>query len=202
MRVFGGSLRLRRVRAGGCNAWQADANVLETATFDTAPFGVQFVVSPLHADGLLVTKPVTENLREALLAPYKAVPHPRIVIASGACATSLGPFAEFSAVHNGVDRFLPVDLYVPRCPPSLGRFWMAFFVSCAVCMASPKAPKPAQRYLPARWASFATTKPAADPLRFLPSSVSTWFFTRQSAIASSRGRRQPVASAASPVPLL
>lgn len=116
-RLFGRSLRLRQVSAGGCNACEADANVLGTVTFDMARFGVQFVASPRHADGLLVTGPVTENMREALLATYEAVPHPKIVIASGACAISGGPFAGFGAVHNGVDKFLPVDLYVPGCPP-------------------------------------------------------------------------------------
>ncbi|MFN3412990.1 MAG: NADH-quinone oxidoreductase subunit NuoB [Thermoanaerobaculum sp.] len=115
--LFGRSLRLRQVSAGGCNACEADANVLGTVTFDMARFGVQFVASPRHADGLLVTGPVTENMREALLATYEAVPQPKIVIASGACAISGGPFAGFPAVHNGVDTFLPVDLYVPGCPP-------------------------------------------------------------------------------------
>uniref|UniRef100_A0A7C2SH87 NADH-quinone oxidoreductase subunit NuoB n=2 Tax=Thermoanaerobaculum aquaticum TaxID=1312852 RepID=A0A7C2SH87_9BACT len=115
--LFGRSLRLRQVSAGGCNACEADANVLGTVTFDMARFGVQFVASPRHADGLLVTGPVTENMREALLATYEAVPQPKIVIASGACAISGGPFAGFPAVHNGVDKFLPVDLYVPGCPP-------------------------------------------------------------------------------------
>lgn len=116
-RLFGRSLRLRQVSAGGCNACEADANVLGTVTFDMARFGVQFVASPRHADGLLVTGPVTENMREALLATYEAVPQPKIVIASGACAISGGPFAQFPAVHNGVDKFLPVDLFVPGCPP-------------------------------------------------------------------------------------
>ncbi|BCW93821.1 MAG: hydrogenase [Thermoanaerobaculum sp.] len=115
--LFGRSLRLRQVSAGGCNACEADANVLGTVTFDMARFGVQFVASPRHADGLLVTGPVTENMREALLATYEAVPQPKIVIASGACAISGGPFAGFPAVHNGVDKFLPVNLYVPGCPP-------------------------------------------------------------------------------------
>lgn len=116
-RLFGRSLRLRQVSAGGCNACEADANVLGTVTFDMARFGVQFVASPRHADGLLVTGPITENMREALLETYEAVPAPKIVIASGACAISGGPFAGFPAVHNGVDRILPVDLYVPGCPP-------------------------------------------------------------------------------------
>lgn len=116
-RLFGRSLRLRQVSAGGCNACEADANVLGTITFDMGRFGVQFVASPRHADGLLVTGPVTENMREALIATYEAVPDPKIVIASGACAISGGPFAGFRAVHNGVDTFLPVDLYVPGCPP-------------------------------------------------------------------------------------
>ncbi len=82
-RLFGRSLRLRQVSAGGCNACEADVNVLNTVVFDLSRFGIQFVASPRHADGLLITGPVTENMRIALQKTYDAVPAPKLVIAVG-----------------------------------------------------------------------------------------------------------------------
>ena len=117
-RLFGRSLKLRQVSAGGCNACEADLNVLSTVVFDLARFGIQFVASPRHADGIVITGPVSENMRAALLDTYAAVPAPKLVISVGACAISGGPFLDNPEVHNGADRFLPVDLYVPGCPPS------------------------------------------------------------------------------------
>ena len=116
-RLFGRSLKLRQVSAAGCNACEADLNVLGTVVFDLGRFGIQFVASPRHADGLIVTGPVSENMRHALLETYAAVPPPKLVIAVGACAISGGPFIDNSEVHNGCGEFLPVDLYVPGCPP-------------------------------------------------------------------------------------
>jgi Ni,Fe-hydrogenase III small subunit/ferredoxin len=116
-RLFGRSLKLRQVSAGGCNGCEADTNVLTTLVFDLGRFGIDFVASPRHADGLLITGPVTDNMRDALLLCYEAVPPPKLVIAVGACAISGGPFIGHSVVNNGADRFLPVDLYVPGCPP-------------------------------------------------------------------------------------
>src|SRR5262249_47799206 len=87
-RLFGRSLKLRQVSAGGCNACEADVNVLGTVVFDLGRFGIQFVASPRHADGLLVTGPVTQNMKLALKKTYDAVPAPKIVIAVGACAIS------------------------------------------------------------------------------------------------------------------
>ncbi len=116
-RVLGRSLKLRQVSAGGCNACEADVNVLNTIVFDLARFGIQFVASPRHADGLLITGPVTANMKLALHKTYDAVPAPKIVIAVGACAISGGPFAGHPETHDGVDGELPVDLYVPGCPP-------------------------------------------------------------------------------------
>jgi len=114
---FGRSLKLRQVSAGGCNACEADVNVLNTVVYDLGRFGIQFVASPRHADGLLITGPVTENMRWALQKTYDAVPSPKIVIAVGACAISGGPYIDHPEVHNGADGVLPVDLYIPGCPP-------------------------------------------------------------------------------------
>ncbi len=116
--LFGRSLKLREVSAGGCNACEADTNVLSTIGWDLGRFGVQFVASPRHADGIFVTGPVSENMREALLATYQAIPEPKLVIVAGACAINGGPFMDLAETHNGADRFVPVDLYIPGCPPS------------------------------------------------------------------------------------
>lgn len=116
-RLFGRSLKLRVVSAGGCNGCESDVNVLGTLVFDLGRFGIQFVASPRHADGLLVTGPVTENMRVALKKTYDAVPEPKIVVAVGACAISGGPYVDHPEVHNGANSVVPVDLYVPGCPP-------------------------------------------------------------------------------------
>jgi Ni,Fe-hydrogenase III small subunit len=115
--LFGRSLKLRQVSAGGCNACEADTNVLSTIGWDLGRFGVQFVASPRHADGIFITGPVSENMRAALLKTYDAIPAPKIVIASGACAINGGPFLDHPEVHNGVGDLLPVDLFIPGCPP-------------------------------------------------------------------------------------
>lgn len=115
--LFGRSLKLRQVSAGGCNACEADINVLGTLVFDLGRFGIQVVASPRHADGLLITGPVTENMRIGLMKTYEAVPTPKIVIAVGACAISGGPYVGHEQVHQGADSCVPVDLYVPGCPP-------------------------------------------------------------------------------------
>jgi Ni,Fe-hydrogenase III small subunit/NAD-dependent dihydropyrimidine dehydrogenase PreA subunit len=116
-RLFGRSLKLRQVSAGGCNACEADLNVLSTIVFDLGRFGIQFVASPRHADGIVVTGPVSENMHTALLDTYAAIPAPKLVIAVGACAISGGPYIDHSEVHNGCASMLPVDLFVPGCPP-------------------------------------------------------------------------------------
>lgn len=116
-RLYGRSFKLREVSAGGCNACEADTNVLSTVGFDLGRFGIQFVASPRHADALYVTGPVSENMREALLQTYAAIPEPRLVIAAGACAISGGPYADNPEQHNGVTDLLPIDLYIPGCPP-------------------------------------------------------------------------------------
>ncbi len=116
-KLFGRSLQLRQVSAAGCNACEADTNVLGTPVFDLARFGISFVASPRHADGIHVTGPISRNMRAALLATYEAVPEPKVVIAAGACAISGGPFYGSGEVAAGLDSILPVDLYIPGCPP-------------------------------------------------------------------------------------
>ena len=116
-RLFGRSLKLRQVSAGGCNACEADVAVLGTVVFDLARFGIQFVASPRHADGLLITGALSRNMRLAVEKTYAAVPEPRLVIAVGACAISGGPYAGHPEVLDGAGSVVPIDLYVPGCPP-------------------------------------------------------------------------------------
>jgi Ni,Fe-hydrogenase III small subunit/ferredoxin len=116
-KLFGRSLRLRQVSAGGCNACEADTNVLGTIGWDLGRFGIQFVASPRHADGLLITGPVSCNMELALKKTYDAVAAPKIVIAVGACAIAGGPFIGHPQVLNGAGYVVPVDLFVPGCPP-------------------------------------------------------------------------------------
>lgn len=117
LKIFGRSLKLREISAGGCNACEADVNVLTTVVFDLSRFGIDFVASPRHADGILVTGPVTKNMAVALRKTYDAVPDPKIVIAVGACAISGGPFAGHKETEGGISDILPVDLFIPGCPP-------------------------------------------------------------------------------------
>jgi Ni,Fe-hydrogenase III small subunit/ferredoxin len=116
-KLFGRSLKLRQVSAAGCNACEADTNVLSTIGFDLGRFGIQFVASPRHADGILVTGPVSNNMRLALEKTYEAIPDPKLVIAVGACAISGGIFADHDEVNNGAEGILNVDLFIPGCPP-------------------------------------------------------------------------------------
>lgn len=116
-KLFGRSLQLRQVSAAGCNACEADLNVLATPFFDLARFGINFVASPRHADGIVVTGPVSRNMKQALLDTYAAVPSPKVVIAVGSCAISGGPFRGSGEITEGLDTLLPVDLFIPGCPP-------------------------------------------------------------------------------------
>ena len=117
LRLFGRSLKLRQVSAGGDNATEADLNVLGTVVFDMGRFGIQFVASPRHADGIVITGPVSENMKQALIMTYEAVPKPKIVIAVGASAISGGIFRGDPEVHDGAEGILPIDLYIPGDPP-------------------------------------------------------------------------------------
>jgi Ni,Fe-hydrogenase III small subunit/ferredoxin len=115
--LFGRSLKLRQVSAGGCNACELDVNVLGTVGWDLGRFGIQLVASPRHADGLLITGALSKNMQLALRKTWDAVPAPKLVIAVGACAISGGPYLDHPEVTNGVEGQLPIDLYVPGCPP-------------------------------------------------------------------------------------
>jgi Ni,Fe-hydrogenase III small subunit/formate hydrogenlyase subunit 6/NADH:ubiquinone oxidoreductase subunit I len=116
-RLFGRSLCLRQVSAGGCNACEADSNVLTTIGWDIGRFGIRFVASPRHADGLLVTGPVSKNMALALEKTWEAVASPKIVIAVGACAISGGPYIGSPEALDGASSKVPSALYVPGCPP-------------------------------------------------------------------------------------
>ena len=117
MRIFGRSLKLRVVSAGGCNGCEVEVNVLGTLSWDLGRFGIQYVASPRHADGLLITGPVTQNMELALRKTYDAVPHPKLVIAVGACAIQGGPYFRQTEQLGGAASVVPVDLYIPGCPP-------------------------------------------------------------------------------------
>jgi len=115
--LFGRSLRLRSVAAGSCNGCEAELSALGNVVFDMARFGIQFVASPRHADGIVITGAVSENMRDAVYQTWEATPDPRLVIAVGACAIDGGPFRGSPEVSNGVPPDIPVDLWVPGCPP-------------------------------------------------------------------------------------
>jgi Ni,Fe-hydrogenase III small subunit len=115
---LGRSLSIREIDAGSCNGCELEIHALSNAFYDLERFGLRFVASPRHADVLMVTGPVTKNMREALLRTYNATPDPKWVIAVGTCAADGGIFAGSYAVAGGVKDVLPVDLHIRGCPPS------------------------------------------------------------------------------------
>src|SRR5476651_770769 len=117
-RRLGRSLSIREVDAGSCNGCELEIHALNNAYYDVERFGLRFVASPRHADVLMVTGPVTKNMREALLRTYNATPDPKWVIAVGACAVDGGIFAGSYAVEGGVNDVVPVDLTIRGCPPN------------------------------------------------------------------------------------
>ncbi|KWV51778.1 hydrogenase [Bradyrhizobium macuxiense] len=117
-RRLGRSLSIREVDAGSCNGCELEIHALNNAYYDVERFGIRFVASPRHADVLLVTGPVTTNMRDALERTYNAMPNPKWVVAVGDCAKDGGCFAGSYAVVGGVSAVVPVDLHIPGCPPS------------------------------------------------------------------------------------
>jgi Ni,Fe-hydrogenase III small subunit len=117
-RRLGRSLSIREVDAGSCNGCELEVHALNNAFYDLERFGLRFVASPRHADVLLVTGPVTKNMREALRRTYDATPDPKWVVAVGDCAVDGGIFAGSYAVAGGVHEVVPVDLHIRGCPPT------------------------------------------------------------------------------------
>ena len=114
---LGRSLSIREVDAGSCNGCELEIHALQNAFYDLERFGLRFVASPRHADLLLVTGPVTKNMREALERTYNATPEPKWVVAVGDCAAGCGVFAESYATVGSVEKVIPVDLVIKGCPP-------------------------------------------------------------------------------------
>jgi Ni,Fe-hydrogenase III small subunit len=117
-RRLGRTLAIREVDAGSCNGCELEIHALNNVLYDLERFGLRFVASPRHADVLLVTGPVTKNMREALERTYHATPDPKWVVAVGDCARDGGVFAGSYACVGGVATVVPVDLHIPGCPPS------------------------------------------------------------------------------------
>lgn len=116
-KLLGRSLAIRQVDAGSCNACELEIGALNNPVHDIERFGIHFVASPRHADMLLVTGPVTRNMEQALRKTYAATPDPKVVAAVGACGISGGIFGKNYATAGAVDRVVPVDVYIPGCPP-------------------------------------------------------------------------------------
>ena len=140
---LGRSLHVRQVDAGSCNGCELEIAATTNPLFDLERFGVHFVASPRHADLLLVTGPVTRNMEIALQRTYEATPEPRVVVAVGACGCSGGIFGEGGyAALGGVDRVLPVDVYIPGCPPRPQAILNGLLVAMGVREARVKSQSP------------------------------------------------------------
>ena len=115
-KVFGKSLKLRQVSAAGCNGCEMELNACSNVNFDMGRFGIDFVASPRHADGLVITGPISKNMAYALEDCYKSTPDPKVVILCGACAISGGVFKDSSELNREFLQKYPIDLYIPGCP--------------------------------------------------------------------------------------
>ena len=115
-KVFGKSLKLRQVSAAGCNGCEMELNACSNVNFDMGRFGIDFVASPRHADGLVITGPISKNMAYALEDCYKSTPNPKVVILCGACAISGGVFKDSSELNREFLQKYPIDLYIPGCP--------------------------------------------------------------------------------------
>lgn len=129
-KLFGRSFTIRQVSCGSCNACEIEINALANSFYDLERFGISIVASPRHADALLVTGPVTRSLQDALKLTYEATPDPKMVIACGSCACDGGVYKGSYATLDGVDKVIPVDVYIHGCPPTpkmiLGALLSAF----------------------------------------------------------------------------
>ncbi len=116
-KLFGRSLKLRQVSAGGCNGCEMELNACGNVNFDMGRFGIDFVASPRHADGIVLTGPITKNMAKALDDAYQSIGEPKIVIATGACAISGGIFADSTEIDRTFTERIKIDLFIPGCPP-------------------------------------------------------------------------------------
>lgn len=143
LRMLGRALVIRQVDAGSCNACELEINALSNSYYDIERFGLRFVASPRHADVLLVTGPVTRNMRQALERTYDAMPGPKWVVAAGDCAGGCGLFTDSYACVGRVSDVLPVDLHIPGCPPT-----PVAFLSGLISLLQVNAPGAAPRERP------------------------------------------------------
>jgi Ni,Fe-hydrogenase III small subunit len=141
-RRLGRSLSIRAVDAGSCNGCELEIHALNNAIYDLERFGLKFVASPRHADVLLVTGPLTLNMREALQRTYAAMPSPKWVVAVGDCAINGGVFAGSYAVANGIGEAVPVDLTIAGCPPEPERLLSGLLTLLERSSRAPTAPAP------------------------------------------------------------